>query len=170
MHTETVMSSEKRIAASRANGKKSRGPVTEEGKRASSRNAQTHGLCANTIIIQGESVERFNSMLAALIDVHRPTDEMEMQLVEAMAVNNGASSANGKCSTLCIPSKSATSRKPLPGSRPKLPRFAPAKPWTASPSIPPSRTSEPATTPPSIAVTTGPPGNSGNLGAKNAKL
>jgi hypothetical protein len=40
------MTSEKRIAANRANGKKSRGPNTVSGKLESSRNAWRHGLAA----------------------------------------------------------------------------------------------------------------------------
>jgi hypothetical protein len=84
---QNVMSSESRILASRANGSKSVGPVTEEGKRVSSRNAQTHGLCSHTITIEGESVERFESMLLAMVEVLHPTDEIEMQIVEAMAVS-----------------------------------------------------------------------------------
>ena len=40
------MTSEKKIAANRANGKKSRGPNTVSGKLESSRNAWRHGLAA----------------------------------------------------------------------------------------------------------------------------
>jgi hypothetical protein len=40
------MTSEKKIAANRANGKKSRGPNTVSGKLQSSRNAWRHGLAA----------------------------------------------------------------------------------------------------------------------------
>ncbi len=40
------MSSEKQVAASRANGKRSRGPATEAGRRKSKMNARKHGLRA----------------------------------------------------------------------------------------------------------------------------
>jgi hypothetical protein len=39
------MASEKQIAANRANAKRSTGPRTAKGKKASSRNAYRHGLC-----------------------------------------------------------------------------------------------------------------------------
>jgi hypothetical protein len=42
------MSSERQIAASRANGRKSRGPRTAAGKFVASRNAHRHGLAAAT--------------------------------------------------------------------------------------------------------------------------
>ena len=41
------MSSEKQVAASRANGKKGRGPTTEAGRRKSKMNARKHGLRAS---------------------------------------------------------------------------------------------------------------------------
>ena len=47
--------SELQSAASRANGARSRGPVTPQGKRNSSRNGIRHGLLSKTITLQGES-------------------------------------------------------------------------------------------------------------------
>ena len=42
------MTSERKIAAARANGAKSRGPKTEAGRRRSSQNSRKHGLYART--------------------------------------------------------------------------------------------------------------------------
>jgi hypothetical protein len=53
------MSTERQQNASRANGSKSRGPVTQAGKLASSRNAITHGMLSTTIVLKGESTDRF---------------------------------------------------------------------------------------------------------------
>ena len=43
--------SPRRIAASRANGAKSRGPVTAEGKERSSQNARKHGGAACVLML-----------------------------------------------------------------------------------------------------------------------
>jgi hypothetical protein len=80
------MSSEKQIAASRANGKLSRGPVTDEGKAICSRNAERHGLLSNTIVLPGESEERFRQLLTELVLEHCPANVTEMNLVENLAV------------------------------------------------------------------------------------
>ena len=72
--------------ASRANGAKSRGPITPEGKLASSRNATTHGMLSGTIVLGGESEERFNALLADLHAELQPQTTVEITLVENMAV------------------------------------------------------------------------------------
>jgi hypothetical protein len=71
--------------ASRANGAKSRGPVSREGKAASSKNATKHGLLSQTLIVKGESAERFEGHLAALVAEFEPETETEMALVEKLA-------------------------------------------------------------------------------------
>jgi hypothetical protein len=53
------MSSLGRILSSRANGARSTGPVTAEGKRRSSQNATSHGLLARHIVMRDESPEGF---------------------------------------------------------------------------------------------------------------
>ncbi len=100
------MSSERRIAANRANGAKSRGPVTPEGKlRAvansalstgprtpegkarSSRNSLRHGLLARSIVLDGESVNMFREILIDLEDELRPDSPVERRFVETMAIS-----------------------------------------------------------------------------------
>lgn len=51
------MSSEKQIAANRANATHSTGPRTIEGKARSRTNAWKHGLRAEKIVITGEDAE-----------------------------------------------------------------------------------------------------------------
>jgi len=80
------MSTERQQNASRTNGSKSRGPVTPEGKLASSQNAMTHGLLSATIVLQGESTDRFEKLIAALYEEFQPETPFEESLIENMAV------------------------------------------------------------------------------------
>jgi hypothetical protein len=99
------MSSTLKIAASRANGAKSRGPVTEEGKRAAvansqnstgpvtpegkarvSQNATRHGLLADSMVLDGESEDRFSAYLSCLELELQPEPGIESSLVEIIAV------------------------------------------------------------------------------------
>jgi hypothetical protein len=79
------MSTPKQIAASRANGAKSKGPVTPQGKRNSSRNATRHGLLAETIVLEAEHTGRFLELLESLIDEHQPQTPTETMLVDTIA-------------------------------------------------------------------------------------
>ena len=80
------MRTERQKQAARANGARSRGPITPEGKLASSRNAMTHGLLAGTVVLEGESVERFHALLDNLLAELQPQTTVETTLVENMAV------------------------------------------------------------------------------------
>ncbi len=100
------MSNPRRDAANRANGAKSRGPVTPEGKlrsiansalstgprtpegkARSSRNAIRHGLLATSIVLENESSEMFREILADLEDELRPDSPIERRFVETMAIS-----------------------------------------------------------------------------------
>ena len=78
---------EAQIEASRANGSLSRGPITEEGKAISSRNAVKHGLLSTRAILPGEEQEEFERILAAALDKYRPLDDEERFLVSILAMN-----------------------------------------------------------------------------------
>lgn len=101
------MSSLLRIAANRANGSKSRGPVTPAGKQASaansvhstgpvtpegkarvSQNAVKHGLLAKSIVLPDECAAGFEAGFAALRDEFRPRTYFENECVEIMAAAN----------------------------------------------------------------------------------
>jgi hypothetical protein len=77
--------SEQQLAANRANGRKSRGPITPGGRRNSSQNALKHGMFAQTILLPGESRERFLKLLADLTTEFQATTPNEIALVETMA-------------------------------------------------------------------------------------
>lgn len=57
------MASPAQILANQQNCKKSTGPVTPEGKAASSRNHTTHGLCAADPVLPHEDRNAFNALL-----------------------------------------------------------------------------------------------------------
>lgn len=87
MKNSTTMPTEKQIAASRANGAKTHGPITPEGKRKSARNSFRHGLLAKAIVFEGESREQFSALLKAFCDELQPQSPIEDLLVQKMAVN-----------------------------------------------------------------------------------
>jgi len=74
------------IAASRANGAKSHGPVTPEGKQNSSFNALKQGGRAKTIALNGEAPERLLALGQHYNEVYQPTNIAEAILVEEMAL------------------------------------------------------------------------------------
>ena len=80
------MASQKQIQASRINGARSRGPVTGQGKRNSSRNSLRHGLLARTVVLEEESSERFLELLAGYMEEYQPSAPSQVSLVETMAV------------------------------------------------------------------------------------
>jgi hypothetical protein len=80
------MRTESQNEASRLNGALSKGPVTEAGKAISSRNAVRHGLLSRTLVLEGESEDRFQQHLDLFIAQFEPNDKIELALVEQMAV------------------------------------------------------------------------------------
>jgi len=74
----------KQIAASRANGSKSRGPKTEAGKRRSSINSTRHGLLSGIVVLENESRENFGMLLQQHVDKLDPADDIEFSAIEEM--------------------------------------------------------------------------------------
>ena len=70
--------------AARANGARSKGPLTPEGKRRSSQNAIRHGLLANCLMLQDESRAAFDALLAQHLDRLQPADGVEYGFIEEM--------------------------------------------------------------------------------------
>ncbi len=82
--------SDRRRASPRANGAKSTGPKTPEGKARSAANSTRHGLAAAgrtaaSICILGEFTHEFEELHAALIAELEPGTATEALLVEEMA-------------------------------------------------------------------------------------
>src|SRR5690349_13724321 len=79
------MSSKRRLESSRANGCKSHGPKTAEGKARSSRNATRHGFLSSQVVLPNESEEQFKILFEEYADRFRPQDAAEYGLVEEIA-------------------------------------------------------------------------------------
>jgi hypothetical protein len=71
--------------ANQTNAQSSTGPVTEEGKRISSRNNFRHGLTGSQLLIPGEDPEEWHSMRDAFFQEHQPSTITETALVNSMA-------------------------------------------------------------------------------------
>ncbi len=78
------MRTPKQIAASRANGARSKGPVTAEGKRNSSRNSTRHGMFADTLVLERENPAQFRELLNELLNEHKPSTPTQTMLVETI--------------------------------------------------------------------------------------
>jgi hypothetical protein len=76
---------EAQIAASRANGLKSKGPVTAEGKAASRRNALKHGMTGSGVVLPAEDAAEVDRRSAAMLQEMRPSGEMGRYLVKRLA-------------------------------------------------------------------------------------
>ena len=72
------------IAASRANGAKSRGPVTPAGKAASCRNSTRHGLLANPTWLSAADAHALQQLRAGFIESFHPESADEYSLVESL--------------------------------------------------------------------------------------
>ena len=80
------MVSNLRSETARANGAKSRGPITAEGKEKSSRNAIKHGLTAGNgnILLDCEDPAQFDEVLDKLLGIHEPATPAEIDILEEM--------------------------------------------------------------------------------------
>ena len=79
------MTSELKSATSRANGAKSHGPITPEGKQISSQNALDHGFTAKKIIVlECENLGQFQKMMADYTVTYQPGSAVEEDLVSEM--------------------------------------------------------------------------------------
>jgi hypothetical protein len=78
------MSSQRKIDSARANGAKSHGPITEEGRKPSSMNALKHGLTARTVVLSNENGDEYTVLLNSYLDNLQPSGPVEMDLVLEM--------------------------------------------------------------------------------------
>jgi hypothetical protein len=79
------MTSPRQIEANRRNARLSTGPVTEEGKKRSRRNAVRHGLTAETVIDALEDAEDYRAFEMAITADYEAQSAVERELVLRLA-------------------------------------------------------------------------------------
>jgi hypothetical protein len=80
-------STARQIAAARANGARGLGPLTPQTRAKSALNARTHGLCAKTVLLPGESSDRLQELYDDLHDEFQPQTTSEFLLLEDLAAS-----------------------------------------------------------------------------------
>jgi hypothetical protein len=81
-----MSTSERRLAANRANALASTGPQSAAGKEASKGNATRHGLLSTRLILDDECPDDFAALLQDLNGSLVPVGTLEFTLVERIAV------------------------------------------------------------------------------------
>src|SRR3954471_3812768 len=75
------------IDASRRNGSRSKGPVTEEGKAKASRNALKHGLTAlHHLVLEDEVPDALEALIATVAEETGAASEIEARLARRLAI------------------------------------------------------------------------------------
>jgi hypothetical protein len=83
---DTLMATDKQIAANRLNAQKSTGPKTPEGRVAVRLNGVKHGLYAETLVLPGESESDFTALLGSYEAEHQPATPTEEALVQQLTM------------------------------------------------------------------------------------
>jgi hypothetical protein len=73
------------LAANQANAQLSTGPVTPEGKAASSRNAISHGLTAKNAMLAGDDPEEYRAHCQLFFERFAHRDEIEKAVIQDIA-------------------------------------------------------------------------------------
>ncbi len=73
--------------ASRINGQKSLGPITQEGKANSAKNSFKHGLYSKQVVLDEESAAALETLRQDLRAEHQPINNTEAILVDELALN-----------------------------------------------------------------------------------
>src|SRR5947209_1088511 len=83
--SSATLSSERRLAANRANAQLSTGPQTPEGKAKSSLNAVKTGLTGRTVLLPAEDTAAYEAHIARFQQEFQPVGEREIRLVQNLA-------------------------------------------------------------------------------------
>ena len=74
-----------KVEANRRNGKKSKGPTSDQGKARSRYNALKHGMTAKTVLLPGDDPQEFASRLRFLQDDLQARNRLEAVVIERLA-------------------------------------------------------------------------------------
>ena len=80
-----AMASDRQIEANRRNALASTGPRTDAGKAISRRNAITHGLTADQLLLDGEDPAVFEMLREDIFDEYAPATAYEAELTHRIA-------------------------------------------------------------------------------------
>jgi len=78
------ITTQKQRESARTNGRKSRGPITIEGKLRNRLNGFKHGAYSESSLILPEDQKRFNAIFEDYIENYKPTTELELEMIEQM--------------------------------------------------------------------------------------
>jgi len=81
------MASDQQIQANRRNAQDSTGPLTPQGKAASSLNALRHGYYARSVLLPGEDQAEFDDLCNSQQACWQPQGQAELDLVEEMVAS-----------------------------------------------------------------------------------
>ena len=104
------------IAASRRNGARSRGPLTDQTRAKSALNALKHGLTSSTILLDDENPDRFQDLLNDLLADLCPQSSLEFCAIEEMATAKWKQRRAWQLETNAL--NEAAAECHAPGSRP----------------------------------------------------
>ena len=109
--------SARKLAANRANAKKSKGPVTDQGKAISSQNRLKHGLAGQFQVLDYESQEEFDRFLDLLVEDEKPVGLAERELVLKMAQHIWMSKRAIRCQEACFSAQPTTAEQKKRGEQ-----------------------------------------------------
>jgi hypothetical protein len=127
-----MKSSKRQLAANRANAQKSTGPRTQAGREKVSHNRTTHGLCGRFQVLACEDQAEYNDLFNRFMEVEKPVDDVERELVAKMArhtwLSDRAQRLQDGCFVVFPQSPEDEANRPGRHSSPNRPRHVHALP------------------------------------------
>ena len=130
----TATRSPAQIEASRRNGARSKGPVTDEGKARASRNALKHGLTATQhLVLEDEEPEALDALVGQMLDETGATTEIEARLARGWPSRSGNASAPTRSRPPCSTPLPRSARPPTASSGNRPTRSPPSTSAASTP-------------------------------------